>query len=76
MDKLDLYLLFIIQTFKRPRKKNFLFAILTGKRTGQAVTDSHLHQVENQFGLVPFLKEEIFEKRLLDLEEKRLYSDR
>ncbi|MBC1418555.1 helix-turn-helix domain-containing protein [Listeria fleischmannii] len=70
MDKLDLYLLFIIQTFKRPRKKNFLFAILTGKRTGQAVTDSHLYQVENQFGLVPFLKEAIFEKRLLDLEKK------
>ncbi|WP_088809627.1 MULTISPECIES: helix-turn-helix domain-containing protein [unclassified Listeria] len=69
MDRLDEYLLFMVHTFGRARKKPFLYAVVTGKRTGQAVTDTHLFRAKNYFGLAPFLKEEVFLLRLHGLEE-------
>ncbi len=69
MDRLDEYLLLMVHTYGRARKVPFLYAIATGKRTGQAVTDTHLFRAKNYFGLVPFLKEDVFLLRLRGLEE-------
>ncbi|WP_051993962.1 hypothetical protein [Listeria rocourtiae] len=75
MDELDNYLLAVIAAFPLKRKSAFLFAVVTGKRTGQAVQDSHLFDVTPLFGCVPMLKQTNFDARLERLRKKRIAYD-
>ncbi|HCK0311100.1 TPA: hypothetical protein NR333_002545, partial [Listeria innocua] len=52
MDKLDNYIVTILEKSITPRKSPFLHTILAGRRTGQAVQDAHLFQMQHLFGLV------------------------
>lgn len=72
MDELDHYLLAIIASFPLKRKPAFLFAVATGKRTGQAVQDSHLFEVTPLFGCVPTLRQVSFDARLERMQEDGL----
>ncbi|WP_430534014.1 helix-turn-helix domain-containing protein [Listeria rocourtiae] len=74
MDELDNYLLAVIATFPLKRKSAFLFAVVTGKRTGQAVQDSHLFDATPLFGCVPMLKQTNFDARLERLRTKGLLT--
>lgn len=67
MDKLDNYIVTILEKSITPRKLPFLHTVLAGRRTGQAVQDIHLFQMQHLFGLVPNLKANYLEKRLLEL---------
>lgn len=72
VDELDHYLLGIIASFPLKRKPAFLFAVATGKRTGQAVQDSHLFEVTALFGCVPTLRQVNFDARLKRMQEDGL----
>ncbi|EUJ31054.1 helix-turn-helix domain-containing protein [Listeria cornellensis] len=72
MDELDHYLLAIIASFPLKRKPAFLFAVATGKRTGQAVQDSHLFGVTSLFGCVPTLRQMNFDARLQRMQQDGL----
>lgn len=67
MDKLDNYIMTILEKSITPRKLPFLHTVLAGRRTGQAVQDIHLFQMQHLFGLVPNLKANYLESRLSDL---------
>ncbi|HBI2243705.1 TPA: hypothetical protein KZI20_001604, partial [Listeria monocytogenes] len=67
MDKLDNYIVTILEKSITPRKLPFLHTVLAGRRTGQAVQDIHLFQMQHLFGLVPNLKANYLESRLSDL---------
>ncbi|MBC1975938.1 hypothetical protein HCB37_02790 [Listeria booriae] len=69
VDVLDDYLLHVIAAFPRKRKPAFLYAIVTGKRTGQAVQDSHLFDVTRFFGCVPMMRQRYFDARLGQLRD-------
>ncbi|MBC1473436.1 hypothetical protein HB852_02220 [Listeria grandensis] len=69
MDTLDQYILSVIASFPLKRKPAFLFAIVTGKRTGQAVQDAHLFEVTPLFGCLPTLRQRSFDARLAGLQE-------
>lgn len=74
MDYLDRYLLEVIASFPMKRKPAFLYAVVTGKRTGQAVQDSHLFGVTRLFGCAPMLKSETFDARLASMMERDILS--
>lgn len=74
MDKLDNYIVTILKKSVTPRKLPFLHTILVGRRTGQAVQDAHLFQMQHLFGLVPNLKAHFLEKRLATLVQKNIIS--
>lgn len=67
VDQLDNYLIMLLNGFTTPRKVPFIYAIMTGKRTGQAVQDIHLFRMERFFGLTPTLKSEQLQTRLRHL---------
>lgn len=67
LDKLDNYIVTILEKSITPRKLPFLHTVLAGRRTGQAVQDIHLFQMQHLFGIVPNLKANYLEKRLLEL---------
>ncbi|EDO1366066.1 hypothetical protein GZ243_000171 [Listeria monocytogenes] len=67
MDKLDNYIMTILEKSITPRKLPFIHTVLAGRRTGQAVQDIHLFQMQHLFGLVPNLKANYLESRLSDL---------
>lgn len=67
LDMLDLYIITILKKSVTPRKMPFLHTILVGRRTGQAVQDTHLFQMQHLFGLVPNLKATFLEARLTKL---------
>lgn len=67
VELLDQYIVALLTAFKRPRKTPFLYAVMTGRRTGQAVTDVYLAKINSLFGLSPFLTEEILTARLKKL---------
>lgn len=67
LDKLDNYIVTILEKSITPRKSPFLHTILAGRRTGQAVQDAHLFQMQHLFGLVPNLKLNYLETRLKEL---------
>lgn len=62
LDKLDNYIVTILEKSITPRKLPFLHTVLAGRRTGQAVQDIHLFQMQHLFGLVPNLKANYLEK--------------
>ncbi|MBC1526187.1 YpbB family protein [Listeria seeligeri] len=74
MDKLDNYIITILKKSVTPRKLPFLHTILVGRRTGQAVQDAHLFQMQHLFGLVPNLKALLLEKRLSALVQTGVIS--
>lgn len=74
LDKLDNYILTILKKSVTPRKLPFLQTILVGRRTGQAVQDAHLFQMQHLFGLVPNLKSSYLEVRLTDLVQNGMVS--
>lgn len=67
LDKLDNYIMTILEKSITPRKLPFLHTVLAGRRTGQAVQDIHLFQMQHLFGLVPNLKASYLEKRISEL---------
>ncbi|MBC1987697.1 hypothetical protein HCJ71_10440 [Listeria sp. FSL L7-0478] len=67
MDMLDNYILTILEKSVTPRKLPFIHTVLAGRRTGQAVQDIHLFQMQHLFGLVPNLKANYLEFRLAEL---------
>ncbi|MBC1969231.1 helix-turn-helix domain-containing protein [Listeria marthii] len=67
MDMLDNYILVILEKSITPRKLPFIHTVLAGRRTGQAVQDIHLFQMQHLFGLVPNLKANFLEIRLAEL---------
>ncbi len=69
VELLDQYIVALLTAFKRPRKEAFLHAVMTGRRTGQAVTDTHLAKISSLFGLSPFLTEEVLTARLTKLKQ-------
>lgn len=75
LDQLDNYLLTLLNGFKTPRKTPFIYAIMTGKRTGQAVQDIHLFQMEGMFGLAPTLARADLEHRISYLKSKQLIQE-
>ncbi|MBC2250098.1 hypothetical protein HCB49_08875 [Listeria sp. FSL L7-0123] len=67
MDMLDNYIRTILEKSVTPRKLPFIHTVLAGRRTGQAVQDIHLFQMQHLFGLVPNLKANYLEIRLAEL---------
>ncbi|WP_239254556.1 helix-turn-helix domain-containing protein [Listeria ilorinensis] len=70
MDSLDLYLMQLLNHIKATRKLPLIYALMTGKRTGQAVQEAHLFKINQLFGLTPQLKEAEFSKRIDQLSAK------
>lgn len=64
---LDNYIRTILEKSVTPRKLPFIHTVLAGRRTGQAVQDIHLFQMQHLFGLVPNLKVNYLEIRLAEL---------
>lgn len=67
LDMLDYYIMTILEKSITPRKLPFIHTVLAGRRTGQAVQDIHLFQMQHLFGLVPNLKANFLEIRLAEL---------
>lgn len=74
LDKLDDYILTVLKKCITPRKLPFLYTILAGRRTGQAVQDAHLFQVQHLFGLMPNLKSRFLEARLIELTDQGMVA--
>ncbi|WP_099222277.1 helix-turn-helix domain-containing protein [Listeria costaricensis] len=60
MDGLEIYLMQLLNHIKAVRKLPLIYALMTGKRTGQAVQEAHLFKMKHLFGLTPKLKEAEF----------------